>query len=66
VNIDAVVAKDVQDQIRAAIEIVKDLSYLAPIKSHLSEAIGYEEIRCVVNAVKREQEEVEHNRTARS
>ncbi|MBI5052335.1 MAG: helix-turn-helix domain-containing protein, partial [Chloroflexi bacterium] len=66
VNVDAVVAKDVQDQIRAAIEIVKDLSYLAPIKAHLPEAIGYEEIRCVVNAVKREREEVEYNRTAQS
>lgn len=55
VHVDAVVPQEVQHQIRAAIEEVGSVQYLAPIKARLPETIDYNVIRCVAEAVKREQ-----------
>jgi hypothetical protein len=41
IQIDAVVASDVQQQIRAAIEVVGSVQYLAPIKARLPDTIDY-------------------------
>jgi ATP-dependent DNA helicase RecQ len=54
VNIDAVVAKDIQDQIRAVIEKIGAIEYISPIKFQLPDSISYSEIRCVVEAWRRE------------
>ncbi len=54
-DVNAVVSADVQQQIRAAIEGVGSVQYLAPIKARLPDTIDYNVIRCVVEAVKREQ-----------
>jgi hypothetical protein len=50
VQIDAVVPGEVQRQIRASIEAVGSVQYLAPIKARLPETIDYNVIRCVTNA----------------
>ncbi len=50
VDVNTVVAASVQQQIRAAIERVGSVQYLAPIKQRLPEEIDYNVIRCVVNA----------------
>jgi ATP-dependent DNA helicase RecQ len=50
VDVNAVIPADVQQQIRAAIEAVGSVQYLAPIKQRLPEEIDYNVIRCVVNA----------------
>jgi ATP-dependent DNA helicase RecQ len=50
VHVDAVVPKVVQHQIRAAIEQVGSVQYLAPIKANLPDDIDYNLIRCVANA----------------
>jgi ATP-dependent DNA helicase RecQ len=50
VDVDTVVAAEVQQQIRATIEQVGSVQYLAPIKQRLPEEIDYNVIRCVVNA----------------
>nr|MBP7688288.1 RecQ family ATP-dependent DNA helicase [Thermoflexales bacterium] len=55
VKIEAVVSAELQQQIRAAIEAVGSVQYLAPIKARLPESIEYNVIRCVTEAVKREQ-----------
>ncbi|MBI3734561.1 MAG: RecQ family ATP-dependent DNA helicase [Chloroflexi bacterium] len=55
VELDAVVPRDTQEQIRAAIEKAGSAAYLSPIKALLPEEISYEVIRCVVEAWKREQ-----------
>jgi ATP-dependent DNA helicase RecQ len=49
-QLDAVVPTDVQTRIRAAIEAVGSVEYLAPIKARLPEEIDYGVIRCVANA----------------
>ncbi len=54
VALDAVVASATADQVRAAIAQVGSVAALAPIKACLPEGISYGEIRCVVEAVKRE------------
>lgn len=50
VQVDAVISSVVQRQIRAAIEQVGSVQYLAPIKARLPEDIDYNVIRCVANA----------------
>ena len=50
VHVDAVVPQVVQRQIRAAIEEVGSVQYLAPLKARLPEDIDYSVIRCVANA----------------
>lgn len=54
VALDAVVASATAEQVRAAIARVGSVAALAPIKACLPEGISYGEIRCVVEAVKRE------------
>jgi hypothetical protein len=54
VQIDRVVPADVQQQVRAAIQAVGSVDYLAPLKAHLPEQIDYGVIRCVANAWLRE------------
>ncbi len=54
VDVDDVIAREVQQQIRAAIEAVGSVQYLSPIKSRLPDAIDYNVIRCVANAWARE------------
>ncbi len=49
-----IVPLDRESRIRAAIRLVGDVSKLAPIKMMLPESIGYGELRCVVEAWKRE------------
>jgi ATP-dependent DNA helicase RecQ len=51
VEVDTVVPAELQAQIRAAIDAVGSLQYLAPLKARLPEHIDYNVIRCVVNAV---------------
>jgi len=53
-KIDQVVPVEVQQQVRAAIEEVGAVTYLAPIKSCLPEEIDWGVIRCVVEAWKLE------------
>jgi ATP-dependent DNA helicase RecQ len=55
VDVNTVIGAKVQHQIRAAIEAVGSVQYLAPIKQRLPEEIDYNVIRCVVEALKREQ-----------
>ena len=55
VNVDAVVSAEIQKQIRVAIDAVGSVQYLAPIKQRLPEDIDYNVIRCVAEAIKREQ-----------
>jgi superfamily II DNA helicase RecQ len=55
VDVDTVVPAEVQQQIRATIEQVGSVQYLAPIKQRLPDDIDYNVIRCVTEAVKREQ-----------
>lgn len=55
VDVNRVVPQELQKQIRAAIEQVGSAGYLAPIKARLPEEIDYAQIRCVVEAWKREQ-----------
>ncbi|MBI5568142.1 MAG: RecQ family ATP-dependent DNA helicase [Chloroflexi bacterium] len=50
VQIEAVVTLEMQRQIRAAIEAVGSVQYLAPIKARLPDTIDYNVIRCVMNA----------------
>ncbi len=50
VSVADVVPADAQRQIRAAIETVGSVEYLAPIKARLPEEIDYGVIRCVANA----------------
>ncbi len=54
VQVDRVVPADVQQQIRAAIQAVGSVEFLAPLKMRLPEATDYNVIRCVVNAWLRE------------
>ena len=49
-DVNAVVSAAVQQQIRAAIEQVGSVQYLAPIKARLPDEIDYNMIRCVMNA----------------
>lgn len=55
VDLDAVVPQQVQAQVRAAIEGCGGAERLAPLKARLPESITYGEIRCVVEAWRREQ-----------
>ena len=55
-DVNKVVAADLQKQIREAIEQAGSAERLAPIKALLPEEIGYDMIRCVANAWMREQE----------
>ena len=55
VDVNAVVSAEAQQKIRAAIETIGSMQYLAPIKQRLPEDIDYNVIRCVAEAVKREQ-----------
>lgn len=50
VKIEAVIPIELQHQVRAAIEAVGSVQYLAPIKARLPDAIDYNVIRCVMNA----------------
>jgi hypothetical protein len=50
VDVAAVVPAEVQQKIRAAIDAVGSVQYLAPIKQRLPEEIDYNVIRCVANA----------------
>ncbi len=50
VDVNAAVPADVQQPIRAAIEAVGSVQYLAPVKQRLPEDIDYNVIRCVANA----------------
>ncbi|MBI4758365.1 MAG: helix-turn-helix domain-containing protein, partial [Chloroflexi bacterium] len=52
----AVVAEEVVAQVRSAIAQVGDISALAPIKALLPDSISYSQIRCVVEAWRREHE----------
>jgi len=54
VEVNAVVSGELQKQIRAAIEALGSVEYLAPLKARLPETIDYGMIRCVVNAWTRE------------
>jgi hypothetical protein len=51
------VSDDVAAQVRAVIDEVGDLSRLAPLKERLPDEISYDELRCVVEAVKRQRQE---------
>jgi hypothetical protein len=53
----ACVSNDVAAQVRAVIDEVGDLSRLAPLKERLPDEISYDELRCVVEAVKRRHDE---------
>jgi len=55
VDVDAVVPRRVQEQVRAAIRRVGSTEALSPIKSLLPDDISYGLIRCVVAAWEREQ-----------
>jgi len=55
VSLSAVVPEPVIKQVRTAIVQVGNASALAPIKALLPDSISYEQIRCVVEAWKREQ-----------
>jgi superfamily II DNA helicase RecQ len=52
-ELSAVVSDDVAAQVRAVIDEVGDLSRLAPLKERLPDEISYDELRCVVESVKR-------------
>ena len=54
-DVNAVVPAARQGQIRAAIEQAGSAAFLAPIKALLPPEIDYSEIRCVVEALRREQ-----------
>lgn len=54
VELAAVVSDEIVAQVRAVIDKIDDLSRLAPLKELLPDAISYGELRCVVEAVKRE------------
>jgi ATP-dependent DNA helicase RecQ len=54
-DVNRVVPAPIQKQIRAVIERVGAVAYLAPIKAELPESIDYDQIRCVVEAWKLEQ-----------
>jgi ATP-dependent DNA helicase RecQ len=56
VDVNAVAPLAIQTQIRAAIEAEGSVQYLAPLKRRLPETIGYDVIRCVAEAWRREQE----------
>ncbi|HQU36045.1 MAG TPA: RecQ family ATP-dependent DNA helicase [Anaerolineales bacterium] len=49
-QVDKIVAKDIQEKIDKAIQKVGSTQYLFPIKSILADEISYEMIRCVVAA----------------
>jgi ATP-dependent DNA helicase RecQ len=55
VDVNQVVPQPLQEQVRAAIEAVGSAGYLAPLKARLPEEVDYSQIRCVVEAWKREQ-----------
>jgi ATP-dependent DNA helicase RecQ len=55
VSLSAVVPQAIAAQVRAAIAQVGDVSALAPIKARLPDDISYGQIRCVVEAWRREQ-----------
>jgi ATP-dependent DNA helicase RecQ len=55
VDIDQVVPRELQKQIRQAIEQIGAVEYLAPIKTILPPEVDYGQIRCVAEAWKREQ-----------
>jgi ATP-dependent DNA helicase RecQ len=59
VALSAVVADEVVSQVRAVIDQVGDTSRLAPLKERLPDTISYDEIKCVVEHVRREQAEKE-------
>lgn len=52
-TVDAVVAADVIAAVHTAIDAVGDLSKLSPLKERLPAYISYEELRCVVEDVRR-------------
>jgi len=54
----AVIPEEIVSKVHAAITQVGEVSRLAPIKARLPESISFEEIRCVVEAWKRERESV--------
>lgn len=54
VDVNRVVAQPLQNQIRAAIQSVGSVQYLAPIKARLPAELDYNLIRCVANAWLRE------------
>jgi ATP-dependent DNA helicase RecQ len=55
VDVQQVVPADTQARIIAAVEAVGSAAYLAPIKARLNDFTTYGEIRCVVEAWKRQQ-----------
>jgi superfamily II DNA helicase RecQ len=55
VEIGAVIPAETQARIMVAIESVGSVAYLAPIKAKLNDSTTYSEIRCVVEAWKRQQ-----------
>jgi len=61
VTVDAVVPGDVRQRIEAAIQRVKTVEFLAPIKSILPDEIDYGVVRCVVEHWKREQQAKSEN-----
>lgn len=66
VNVNAVVAPTLQAQIRAIIEQVGSVQYIAPIKARLPVEVDYNVIRCVVNAWKREHANLAANPSSRN
>jgi superfamily II DNA helicase RecQ len=55
VDVNAVVPAEVQAQVRAAARAEGSLARLAPLKARLPAELGYDVIRCVVEAMKREE-----------
>jgi len=55
VDLDAVVPRDLQEQVRAAIRQAGGTQALSPLKALLPDEISYGVIRCVVEACEREQ-----------
>jgi ATP-dependent DNA helicase RecQ len=55
VDVNAVIPAAVQAQVRAAAEAEGSLARLAPLKARLPAELGYDVIRCVVEALRREQ-----------
>lgn len=52
-----IVRDEVATQVRAVIAEVGDISKLTPLKERLPDSISFNEIRCVVEDVRREQKE---------
>jgi hypothetical protein len=64
ITVDAVVPKDMQREVEAAIHKAGSVEYLYPIKILLPDDIGYEVIRCVVEGWKRNEKLVSSSMTS--